>query len=55
MRVIADLYGAGDPHNKHAKREFREIKEAVMADVSCIRNRAEAMMARPLIPPNQPV
>lgn len=34
MRVIADLYGAGDPHNRHAKREFREIKEAVLADVS---------------------
>lgn len=32
MRVIADLYGAGDPHNRHAKREFREIKEAVLAD-----------------------
>lgn len=36
MRVIADLYGAGDPHNRHAKREFREIKEAVMADVSLV-------------------
>lgn len=34
MRVIADLYGAGDPHNRHAKREFREIKDAVLADVS---------------------
>lgn len=33
MRVIADLYGAGDPNNKHAKREFREIKETVLADV----------------------
>jgi hypothetical protein len=36
MRVIADLYGAGDPHNRHAKREFREIKDAVLADVSDI-------------------
>lgn len=33
MRVIADLYGAGDPNNKHARREFREIKEGVLADV----------------------
>lgn len=34
MKVIADLYGEGDPNNKHARREFREIKEAVLADVS---------------------
>ena len=33
MKVIADLYGAGNPSNKHARREFREIKESVMADV----------------------
>lgn len=46
MKVIADLYGGGNPNNKHARREFREIKEAVLADVcdqmlqcspSCIR------------------
>lgn len=34
MRVIADLYGEGDANNKHARREFREIKEAVLQDVS---------------------
>ena len=34
MRVIADLYGEGDANNRHARREFREIKEAVLADVS---------------------
>lgn len=34
MKVIADLYGEGDPNHKHAKREFREIKEAVLIDVS---------------------
>lgn len=33
MKVIADLYGGGDPNNKHARREFREIKEAVLIDV----------------------
>jgi hypothetical protein len=36
MRVIADLYGGGDANNKHARREFREIKEAVLADVGII-------------------
>lgn len=36
MRVIADLYGEGDANNKHARREFREIKEAVLADVRAI-------------------
>ena len=34
MRVIADLYGEGDANNRHARREFREIKEAVLADVT---------------------
>ena len=33
MRVLADLHGQGDPDNEEARREFREIKEGVVADV----------------------
>ncbi|KAK4054047.1 hypothetical protein OIO90_003692 [Microbotryomycetes sp. JL221] len=32
MRVLADLHGEGDPDNEVAKDEFREIKEAVLAE-----------------------
>lgn len=34
MRVLADLHGEGDPDNEVAKDEFREIKEAVLAEAS---------------------
>ena len=32
MRVIADLHG-GDPNDREAKEEFKEIKERVMTEV----------------------